>query len=86
MVFVAVSKNVFTSKTERFGPILGLPPVGEDLAVCTGSQLSLPRFLVRVRVTELKYVVLQSVYQMIREPTRVELARLASSKQQAASD
>ena len=38
---------------------------------------------VRVRVTELRYVVLQPVFQSIRPPGWVEPARLASKQQQA---
>ena len=45
LFFVPVPTSLISSKTEQFGPILGLLP--RDLAVFTRSQLGLPLFLIR---------------------------------------
>ena len=41
LFFIAVSKNVFSSKTERVWLILGLPPEVGDLALFTRSLIGL---------------------------------------------
>ena len=72
----AVPTSLFSSKTEQFWPLV--PPIEavrcERTKPLSGLQrgntkflLGLPLFLIRVKVTELKYVVLQPVYQIVRE-------------------
>ena len=67
LFFFAVPTSLFSSKTERFWPLV--PPIGAARTKntwpfsglrrgSTKSLLDLPLFLIRVRVTELKYVVL----------------------------